>query len=59
MIVFDVRILRGTKHQFRPQYAVNMVLNQLATLPYVVGGTIMVLNGPNGLYWLVPDFSLF
>jgi len=56
IIVLDLRILRGTKRQFRLQHGVNMVLSQLATLPYVVGGTIMVLNGANGLYWLVPAF---
>jgi hypothetical protein len=40
-------------HQSRFQFAARVVLGQLATLPYVVGGASLLVGLPGGPYWLV------
>ncbi|MGZ3610142.1 MAG: hypothetical protein ACXWPS_01290 [Ktedonobacteraceae bacterium] len=50
----DVIILLKKETQYRRSYALNMVLTQLALLPYIVAGIIVLTRGADGLYWLVP-----
>ena len=50
----DVNILRSRKRQYRLPYMVNIALTQIALLPYLVAGIIMLTHGAGGLYWLVP-----
>ncbi|HXZ03198.1 MAG TPA: hypothetical protein VEH81_00115 [Ktedonobacteraceae bacterium] len=50
----DVNILRTRKRQYRMPYIVNIVLTQLALLPYIVAGISVLTHGAGGLYWLVP-----
>ncbi|HVU13687.1 MAG TPA: hypothetical protein VHD90_20545, partial [Phototrophicaceae bacterium] len=44
--------------QYRGQFLSNMVLTQLATLPYVIAGAAVLIFGTNGLYFL-PVAMLF
>jgi modulator of FtsH protease len=49
----DSTILRGkTADAYRRQHLFNMVLFQLAILPYVVGGALLLAGHPDGLYWV-------
>ena len=52
--MLDVTILRTREPQYRMPYMLNMVLTQLALLPYIVAGIIVLTRGVGGLYWLVP-----
>ena len=52
--IIDVRILQKTDPQYRRSFAVNMVLTQLAVLPYIIAGITILVIGAAGLYWLVP-----
>jgi hypothetical protein len=52
--MLDVTILRTRETQYRMPYMLNMVLTQLALLPYIVAGIIVLTRGAGGLYWLVP-----
>ncbi len=60
LVGLDVRNLRATDAQYRRAYALNIVLSQLATLPYLIAGIAIMTNGLGGLYLLVPGviFSL-
>ena len=53
-IRLDVMILLKKEHQYRSSYMLNMALTQLALLPYIVAGIIVLTLGAGGLYWLVP-----
>lgn len=50
----DVTILQKTVSQYRLPYTTNIVLSQLAVLPYVIAGITVLARGAGGLYWLVP-----
>ena len=50
----DVMILLKKEPQYRSSYMLNMALTQLALLPYIVAGIIVLTRGAGGLYWLVP-----
>lgn len=53
--VLDIRSLQETEARYRrPFVSTNMVLSQLAALPYVIAGITILLSGAGGLYWLVP-----
>ena len=54
-IVLDIRTLQKTEAKYRrPFVSTNMVLSQLAALPYPIAGIILLISGAGGLYWLVP-----
>ncbi len=50
----DVNILRTRKAQYRLPYMMNVTLSQIASLPYIIAGIIVLTRGAGGLYWLVP-----
>ena len=52
--ILDVSILQTRQPQYRWPYIVNFILTQLALLPYVIAGIIVLTRGAGGLYWLVP-----
>lgn len=52
-IRLDVITLRRTDSQYRFAYLGNIALTQLAILPYIVGGVLILLRGALGLYALV------
>ncbi len=53
--ILDLRIRRNTDPQFRQVFLFNMLLSQLASLPYVIAGILVLVIGASGLYWLVPS----
>jgi modulator of FtsH protease len=50
----DVNTLQKTEPRYRRPFASNMVLSQLAAVPYVIAGITTLASGAAGLYWLVP-----
>jgi modulator of FtsH protease len=50
----DISIYRKTDPRYRRPFLSNMALSQLAVLPYVVAGIIVLAGNIDGLYWLVP-----
>ncbi len=52
--MLDVSILQTTEPKYRLPYMVNLVLTQLALLPYIIAGISVLTRGAAGLYWLVP-----
>ena len=53
-VVFtDLRIQRSKEKQFRRLYVLNMILNQVAILPYIISGISLIRGDLNGLYWLL------
>lgn len=54
----DVRIWQRTETQYRPAMRLNMGLNQLTVLLYVIAGIATLVWGAGGIYWLVPSILL-
>ena len=54
----DLRILRETDDQYQRQFLSNMILTQLASLPYPIAGAAVLIIGTNGLY-VLPVAVLF
>lgn len=50
----DVKSLRAIDEKYRRLYFNNLVLNQVAVVPYLIGGALMLLGYANGVYFLVP-----
>ncbi len=56
MTRLDLRIRRETDLQYRRAFLGNMVLTQLASLPYLIAGLMVLSLGLNGLYILPVGF---
>ncbi len=54
----DVKIYRANEQQYKRQYLLNILFNQLATIPYIIAGVWILLIGEAGLYWIVPAIIL-
>jgi hypothetical protein len=50
----DIGILRATDTKYQRTFLFNMALSQLAVLPYIIAGIVVLISGVSGLYWLVP-----
>jgi len=50
----DISVFLKTEKKFRPHYSFNMLLSQIALLPYLIAGFEILLQGENGFYWLIP-----
>lgn len=54
----DVKIYRAKEQQYKRVYLLNIIFNQLALIPYIIGGLCILLIGEAGLYWIVPAIIL-
>jgi modulator of FtsH protease len=45
VIILDIGILRSRQPKYRGPYAINMSLNQLALLPYIIAGITVLARG--------------
>ena len=54
----DLKSLRMMDKKYKPRYYSNMLLSQLAIIPYIIGGIAVLANGSGGLYWTVPAIML-
>jgi len=50
----DRGIYRGTDSEYKKQYRISMLYNQLSLLPYIVAAVVILISKENGIYWLVP-----
>ena len=49
---FGLRSIRRTQPEFRGTVARNLFLFEVATIPYIIGGTLLVRGDDNGMYWV-------
>jgi hypothetical protein len=54
MLFLDVRIWRKAESHLRKHALQNMIFSQLAILPYLVSGIMMLNHVDSAIYWLVP-----
>lgn len=53
MFRLDLRIRRDTDVKYRRAFLFNMVLSQIASLPYLIAGLLVLAGHINGLYIMV------
>ena len=54
----DIDIYRQTQIEYKKQYVFSLIFNQLAVLPYLFAGTLILAKGENGIYWIIPGVLL-
>jgi len=50
----DVEMLRKSEVQFKKYAWQNMLFTQLSIIPYLIAGIMMLCQGYEGIYWLIP-----
>jgi hypothetical protein len=50
----DIGMLQKTAPEYKKHSIQNMVFTQLSVLPYIISGMIIIYQGFNGIYWLIP-----
>jgi hypothetical protein len=50
----DIVIYRATEKSYKQHYRLMIPFNQLAVLPYLIAGVIILNYGEGGVYWLLP-----
>jgi modulator of FtsH protease len=58
VIIMDIVAWRNAKAPYRRRNHVMIILNQLALLPYLVGGITIAFSSFGGPHWLVPAMLL-
>ncbi len=60
LVGLQISFLRVLDPRRRPQFVVRVILGQTATLPFIITGAVVLIQGSSGLYWIVPAviFSL-
>ena len=53
VLITDIGILKKKKPPYRFYYFFNLFANQLATVPYLIGGSQLLQKHPEGMYWLL------
>jgi modulator of FtsH protease len=61
IVLIQLKNLRQLQPPQRPTFPMRVLLGQLATLPFVIAGIMVLTQGGTGLYWIVPAvlFSFF
>ena len=54
VITILVNYLGELESQYWRQFALRVILSQIATLPFVIAGAVLLIWGNVGPYWLVP-----
>jgi hypothetical protein len=54
----DIGIYKKTASPYKKQYFTSVIFNQLAVLPYLIGGISILVYGEKGIYWIVPGIIL-
>jgi hypothetical protein len=58
VLVLDIRMLHAATPELKHHYRRNIILSQLAILPYIAGSMIIFHSGFSGLYWLIPGIFI-
>jgi hypothetical protein len=54
----DIRMYRDMVKQYKFHYFRNLVFTQLAVLPYLAAGILLLTGSPAGVYWLIPGMTI-
>jgi hypothetical protein len=54
VILIDIKNRKAIEERYRHHFIMNVILDQLAVIAYIVSGIAILRNHENGLYWLVP-----
>lgn len=54
----DRTVLQNKQSQNKQRYLINVLIDQAATLFYVVSGVVMTIGGEGGLHWMVAPVLL-
>jgi hypothetical protein len=49
----DVKMYRKTDEKYKRHQIFNVILDQIAVLPYIIGGIVILTIGRNGAYWIL------
>lgn len=52
----DMKMYRRVDKQYRRQALLTFGLDQMAVLPYPIGGIVLLISGGPGLYWVAAGF---
>ena len=55
-IRLDLRNYYKTDKQYKRDYLLNIFLNQIAIIPFIICGITILSVGDNGVYWIVAAF---
>lgn len=50
----DIGIYGKIPPDYRTKYLIGLIFNQLALLPYLVAGVVILCCGEKGIFWIVP-----
>jgi len=53
VVLTDFRIHRNKQKKYKSLYTLNIIMNQIAILPYIISGISLMAGDLNGLYWLL------
>jgi hypothetical protein len=54
----DLKIFNNLESQYRQLHILKILFDQMALLPYVIGGIIMLNGSMSGYYWLVASIII-
>jgi modulator of FtsH protease len=54
IVLLQLRNLRHLQPPQRRTFPVRLLIGQLATLPFVLAGVVVLTQGETGFYWIVP-----
>ncbi|MFN8243084.1 MAG: hypothetical protein U0X40_03425 [Ferruginibacter sp.] len=54
--IMDFAVLRSIDKAYKRQQVFSTLLDQVAILPYVIGGILVVTTGVSGVYWITIAF---
>ena len=52
----DIRIYRKMEKQYKKHFVLSLILDQISTLPYLIGGISLLYPGEAGYYWFAAAF---
>ena len=58
ILYLDIRIWHNTEKRFKRHSRQNILFSQLAILPYIIAGIIILCQGYSGFYWLIPGILI-
>ncbi|HVZ95380.1 MAG TPA: hypothetical protein VG847_00790 [Chitinophagaceae bacterium] len=56
IVIMDLATIRKVDSVYRSLQIRNMLIDQLALVPYIVAGIFLILKIETGIYWIVPAF---
>jgi hypothetical protein len=58
ILLLDIRMLRTAVLEIKRHYRRNIIFSQLAMLPYLLAGAMILTSGPTGIYFLIPGIFI-